>query len=149
MDVAISPEVKEVLGQRGIKEEEVADVINSAEASSDKLVNDAGDNIARKKIGESTIYAVYNTSDGSATLKSAYSTRLDMGEIVNAMSESDWKCSKCDENAWDGHCEMFYMGVRRVGPALVCQNCKEVFVEEYLATNTLAVVEALFEKKRA
>jgi hypothetical protein len=71
-----------------------------------------------------------------------------MSEIVNVMDESDFKCVKCNEVAWNGHCEMFYMGVRRIGPALVCKECKDVF-EEYLATNTLAVVEALFEKKRA
>ncbi len=149
MDVAISPEVKEILGQRGIKEDEIAEVINEAESSKDKLVSGSGDNIARKKIGESTIYAVYSASNGGATLKTAYSTRLDTGEIVNAMDESEWKCSKCSELAWNGHSEMFYMGVRRVGPALVCKECKSVFIEEYLAINTLAVVEALFEKKRA
>lgn len=149
MDVAISPEVKEALGQRGIKEAEMAEVITSAEASKDKLVNSSGISIARKKIGESTIYAVYTVSNGAASLQAAYGTRLDMGEIVNTMDESDFKCAKCEETAWNGHCEMFYMGVRRVGPALVCKECKDVFIEEYLATNTLAVVEALFEKKRA
>ncbi|NYT10931.1 MAG: hypothetical protein GKC03_00075 [Methanomassiliicoccales archaeon] len=149
MDVAISPEVKEVLGQRGIKEAEIAEVITSAEASNDKLVNSAGINVARKKIGESTIYAVYTVSNGAAALQAAYGTRLDMGKIVNTMDESEFKCAKCKETAWNGHCEMFYMGVRRVGPALICKECKDVFIEEYLATNTLAVVEALFEKKRA
>lgn len=149
MNVMISDEVKELLGQRGIKEAEVTQVIEEAESTKNKLVNDEGVCIARKKIGEATIYAVYKSLNGSAELQTAYSTRLDMGEIVNAMDESSFKCAKCNEPAWNGHCEMFYMGVRRVGPALVCKQCKEVFIEEYIAINTLAVVESLFEKKRA
>ena len=149
MDVNISNEVKEVLGQRGIKEEEVQDVVSSAESSNEKLTTDAGLNLAKKKIGETMVYAVYQTSNGGADVQTAYSTRMDMGDIVNAMEESEYKCANCGETAMKGHCEMFYMGVRRVGPALVCKDCNDVFVEEYLAVNTLAAVEGLFEKKRA
>jgi hypothetical protein len=153
MDVKIPDQVKEVLGKRGIKEADVDDVIKTAESSNKKLlVKGTAKIIAKKRIGDVTIYAVYET-DGllkkHATLDTAYSHRMKLGGIVNATDPTNYVCASCNEPAMYGHVEMEYMTVKRNGPAVVCTKCKDSWVEEYLATMTLAAAEGLFEKKRA
>jgi hypothetical protein len=153
MDIKIPDNVKEVLGKRGIKEADVDDVIKTAESSKKKLlVKGTSKFIAKKRIGDVTIYAVYET-DGMltkhATLESAYSHRMKLGGIVNATNPSNYLCVHCNEPAMYGHTEMEYLTVKRNGPAVVCTKCMDSWVEEYLATLTLAAAEGLFEKKRA
>ena len=53
------------------------------------------------------------------------------------------------EKAIAGTVNMTYMGVTRSGPAIVCPKCGDSWVEEYLATKTIAAAEGLFEKKKA
>jgi hypothetical protein len=153
MDVKIPDQVKEVLGKRGIKEADIEDVVKTAESSNKKLVvKGTSKNIAKKVIGNATIYAVYET-DGllkkHATLESAYSHRMSLGGIVNATDPTNYVCANCNQPAMYGHVEMEYMTVKRNGPAVVCTKCKDSWVEEFLATKTLAAAEGLFEKKRA
>lgn len=152
MEITIPNEVMELIAKRGIKEADVKDVIETAESSNKKIVAN-GRNIAKKRIGEATIYVDYDLEKGlirkHATVKSAYSHRLALGKIVNATDKSDWVCAHCNAPAMYGHVEMTYMQVTRNGPAVVCPKCNDSWVEEYLATKTLAAVEGLFEKKRA
>ena len=54
-----------------------------------------------------------------------------------------------NEKAIQGSANMTYMGVTRTGPAIVCPKCGDVWLEEYLATMTIAAAEGLFEKKKA
>lgn len=62
---------------------------------------------------------------------------------------TEWVCQHCKEEAQMGTVNMTYMGVTRSGPAIVCAKCGDAWVEEYLATKTIAAAEGLFEKKRA
>ncbi len=152
MDVKIPNEVMEVIGKRGIKEADVKDVVMTAESAKKKLKSN-GRNLAKKKIGDVTVYVDYELEKGilkeHANVKSAYSHRMSLGDIVNATDKTNWICVHCGEPAMAGHVAMTYMQVTRNGPAVVCQKCKDSWVEEYLATKTLAAAEGLFEKKRA
>ena len=152
MEIKIPNEVMELIGKRGIKKDDVKDVIETAESSNKKIVM-GNRNLAKKIIGQAIVYVDYELDKGllkkHATVKSAYSHRLMLGEIVNATDKSDWVCAHCNEPALYGHVAMTYMQVTRNGPAVVCPKCKDSWVEEYLATKTLAAVEGLFEKKRA
>ncbi len=148
MDAKFSANAKDVMGKRGLKEADVADVVNTAESSNRKLFKD-GTNLAKKRIGEATIYAVYNDS---GEVQSAYSHRMVLGEPVKTTDEpelSDWTCKHCNERAIIGSANMSYLGVTRTGPAIVCPKCSDVWIEEYLATMTIAAAEGLFEKKKA
>ena len=153
MDVKMSDAVKETVGKRGLKEQDVQEVVNNAESAKKKLVNKSGKVLAKKVINNVTIYAGYNVERGIlksyANLNSAYSHRMALGKIVNSTEGSDWTCANCNEMAKLGTVEMSYIGVSRNGPALVCPKCGDSWVEEYLATKTIAVAEGLFEKKKA
>jgi len=153
MDAKMSDAVKETVGKRGLKEADVQEVINNAESTKKKAVNKSGRILAKKVINNVTIYADYNIEKGilksHANLNSAYSHRMALGKVVNATEASDWTCAHCNEPAKLGTVEMSYIGVFRNGPAVVCTKCGDSWVEEYLATKTIAVAEGLFEKKKA
>ena len=153
MDVKMSDAVKETVTKRGLKEADVKDVVETGESSKKKIVNKSGKVLAKKSINNVTVYADYNIEKGllksHANVNSAYSHRMVMGTIVNATEKSDWTCMNCGNVADVGTVEMTYMGVKRNGPAIVCTTCKDSWVEEYLATKTLAAAEGLFEKKKA
>ncbi len=146
--------VKELLGKRGLKEADVVDVVNTAEKANKKIVNKAtGRSIGKKTINNVTIYADYGLEKGilksHANVTSAYSHRMTLGKIVNSAGNTEWTCQNCGELTKTGTVEMTYMNVTRNGPAVVCPKCNDAWVEEYLATKTLAAAEGLFEKKKA
>lgn len=149
MDAKFSANAKDLLGKRGLKEADVIDVIKSAETSSRKIT-DGNKNIAKKRIGEVTVYAFY---DNAGNVESAYSHRMVLGEPVKTTETpeyTNWICPHCNnEKAISGTVNMTYMGITRSGPAIVCPKCGDSWVEEYLATKTIAAAEGLFEKKKA
>ena len=148
MDAKFSANAKDLLGKRGLKEADVADVVKSAETSHRKIT-DGKMNIAKKRIGEATIYAVY---DNAGNVESAYSHRMTLGEYQKTTDNpevSKWECIHCKEKAVQGTVNMTYMGITRSGPAIVCPKCGDSWVEEYLAVKTIAAAEGLFEKKKA
>jgi len=154
MDIKASDQVKETVAKRGLKVDDVMDVIKTAEGGNKKAVDKStGKILAKKVINNVTVYADYNVEKGilksHANVNSAYSHRMTLGKIVNATEPSNWMCAHCNAPAFLGTAEMTYMGVSRNGPAVVCPKCGDVWVEEYLATKTLAAAEGLFEKKKA
>jgi len=150
----LAHQVKETVAKRGLKVDDVMDVIKTAEGSNKKAMDKAtGKIIAKKVINNVTVYADYNVEKGilksHANVNSAYSHRMALGKIVNATEPSTYMCMHCNAQAFLGTAEMTYMAVSRNGPAIVCPKCGDVWVEEYLATKTLAAAEGLFEKKKA
>ncbi len=146
--------VKELLGKRGLKEADVVDVVNTAEKTNKKVTNKAsGRTLAKKTINNVTVYADYTADKGilksHANVTSAYSHRMMLGKIVNVGEDTEWTCTNCGNLTKAGTVEMTYMNVSRNGPAIVCPKCNDSWVEEYLATKTLAAAEGLFEKKKA
>jgi hypothetical protein len=144
--------IKEVLGKRGIKEADIEDVVKTAESTGVKFKK-GNDNLGKKRIGDVTIYALYDMESGilkkSATVKTAYSHRMVLGDVQSVGDKTEWVCANCNEPVHLGQVNITYMTVNRSGPALVCPKCKTTMVEEYLAVKTLAAAEGLFEKKRA
>jgi hypothetical protein len=148
MDAKFNANAKDLLGKRGLKEADVADVVKSA-TDSKRRISNGKECIAKKRIGEVTVYAVY---DAIGEVKSAYSHRMVLGEpqkTTDDPEKSEWKCVHCNEQAIQGTVTMTYMGITRSGPAVVCPKCGDSWVEEYLATKTIAAAEGLFEKKKA
>lgn len=148
MEAKFSAEVKDLMGKRGLKEADVADVVKTAETSHRKI-STGKVNLAKKRIGEVTVYAKY---DNNGNVCSAYSHRMVLGEPVKTTDTpevTNWECMHCKGKAIAGTVNMTYMGVTRSGPAIVCEKCGDAWVEEYLATKTIAAAEGLFEKKKA
>ncbi len=152
MEPKFTPEVKEILAKRGLKEADVADVIKSTNGGLLKKsvgLSHDGKNLTKKRIGDVTVYALYNDN---GNVESAYSHRMQLGDIVKTTDQPEqsiWTCKHCNAKAEQGTVNMTYLGVTRSGPAIVCPKCGDSWVEEYLATKTIAAAEGLFEKKKA
>ena len=148
MDVVFSDAVKDLMGKRGLKEADVKAVIEAAEASKEKLVS-GGRNLAKKVIGELTVYADYGLEGGKAVVNSAYAHRMKILDPVLVGDDTDWTFAKTGAKVKAGHANLTYMGATRSGPALIDAASGDSWFEEYLAANTLAAAEGLFEQKRA
>ncbi len=150
MDIKIPEEAEEILGERGIKAKDVKDIISTAESTGKKLTHEEEPKILAKKVlGDTTVYAEYHMDGNAAVVDTAYAHRIALGDTVNEFGSAGWRCENCREKAVEGHVEMSYMDVTRNGPAIICPKCQDSWAEEYLATGTMAAVEGLFEKKRA
>jgi hypothetical protein len=144
--------VKELIGKRGLKVADVEDVIKTAEASGKKFTKKGTNlNMASKKVGDVTVYAVYELESGilkkKAVVKSAYSHRVKLNKVDHLAEPSEWVMG--DKPVHNATLNLEYMTVVRSGPGLASEDGSVLMVEEYLATKTLAAAEGLFEKKRA
>jgi len=150
--VTISDEVKTLLKDNGFQESDVLEIVNAAEASGDKLkAADGSVCIAKKVTDNLTSYAVYNDKE----VVNCYAHQMKAGEPAGGWDaeqetplESNYICNKCGETAMNMNVSMSFMGMSRVGPAIVCQKCKDVYVEPEMV-KTLAVAESILGEKRA
>ncbi|OPY33185.1 MAG: hypothetical protein A4E32_00859 [Methanomassiliicoccales archaeon PtaU1.Bin124] len=144
--------VKELIGKRGLKVADIEDVIKTAESSGKKFTKKGTNlNMASKRIGDVTVYAVYELESGilkkKAVVKSAYSHRVKLNKVDHLAEESEWMMGNSPVH--NATLNLEYMTVVRSGPGLASADGSVMMVEEYLATKTLAAAEGLFEKKRA
>ena len=148
MEYVFSDAVKEVLAKRGLKEDDVKAVIDYAESSKDKIT-DGKRFIAKKVIGDLTVYADYGVDGGKAVVNAGYAHRMKILDIVLETEDSEWTYVKNGAKIRKGHTNLTFMGATRSGPSLVEPASGESWIEEYLAASALAAAEGLFEQKRA
>ena len=147
MDISISGDVKAVLEKRGLKDADVKAVIENAEANNDKIYN-GSKFIAKKVIGDLTVYADYTKAGDKITVNSGYVHKMKILDIVMATEETEWKYCKNGKTVTKGHTDLTYLGATRSGPALVEAESGQSWFEEYLAAGALTVAEGLFTQKR-
>lgn len=80
MQLKISEQVKQVMTDRHIYEEDIKAVIEAAEVSGEKLYQPGTNKfLAKRKLGNATFYAVYSpTGDDGFEVHSAYSHRSEL-----------------------------------------------------------------------
>jgi hypothetical protein len=150
--VTISDNVKTLLKDTGFQESDVLEIVNAAEASGNKLKKADGSVCIAKNVSDNlTSYAVYNETE----VVNCYAHKMTAGEpiggwdeAVESPRESEYICNKCGEAAMMRNVNMSFMGMTRAGPAVVCQKCKDVYVEPEMA-KTLATAESILGEKRA
>jgi len=78
----VGDEVKKLLEERHISEEEVKKVIDFAETKGEKLYQqqEANRYLAKSRLGEVTIYVEYSTDEKGHIVHTAYSHRSKIGE---------------------------------------------------------------------
>jgi hypothetical protein len=77
----VSDEVKKLLEERHISEEEVKKVIDFAETKGEKLYQqEANRYLAKSRLGEVTIYVEYSTDENGYIVRTAYSHRSKIGK---------------------------------------------------------------------
>lgn len=148
MDMIFTKEAKELLEKRGLKEADVKAVIENAEANNDKIFNGTKF-IAKKEIGDLTVYADYTKDGDKITVNSGYSHRMKILDIVIQTDETEWKYCKNGATVLKGHTDLTYLGATRSGPSLVEPVSGQSWFEEYLAAGALTTAEGLFAQKRA
>jgi glutamate synthase (NADPH/NADH) small chain len=77
----VGDEVKKLLEERHISEEEVKKVINFGETKGEKLYQqEANRYLAKSRLGEVTIYVEYSTDENGYIVHTAYSHRSKIGK---------------------------------------------------------------------
>ena len=142
----ISAAAKELIEKRGLKE---ADVIGIVDGCGDDRIYNGSEFIAKRVIGDITMYARYKVEGDKVTVLSAYKHQLKILDIVLVGDDTDWKYCKNGEVVKAGHTNLTYLGATRSGPSLVEPVSGESWFEEYLANGALATAEVLFQQKRA
>jgi hypothetical protein len=77
----VGDEVKKLLEERHISEEEVKKVIDFAETKGEKLYQQEENRyLAKSRLGEVTIYVEYSTDENGYIVRTAYSHRSKIGK---------------------------------------------------------------------
>jgi hypothetical protein len=77
----VGDEVKKLLGDRHILEDDVKQVIHHAETEGDKLYQrDENRYLAKLRIGQATFYVEYSIGEGNYIVRSAYAHRAEIQE---------------------------------------------------------------------
>jgi transposase-like protein len=147
-EIVIPDAVKAAFEKGGLKVDDIKKLINGAEASKDKIVSGARC-IAKKVMGDVTVYADYNAAGDKLTVNSVYSHKMKILDIVMDTADSDWIYAKNGAKVRKGHTNLSFVGATRSAPSLVEPTSGESWLEEYLAAKTIAVAEMLFSQKRA
>lgn len=152
--ITLTKEVEDLLKDRGLSKDDVAQVVDDAEATKNKFYLPTENKyLGKKLIGNVTAYAIYSptTDEGVFAINSAYGHKIRMLKPVRLITEDvqDWECFTCKQKAVSGTIDMEYLGITRAAPGITCPNCKLSFIEEDIAMKTLVVAETLLEKKRA
>jgi hypothetical protein len=142
----ISAAVKEIIEKRGLKEEDIIGIVDGC--GDDKIFNaEKKVYLAKKEIGEATVYAMF---DESGDVKTAYSHKMKILDIVLPGEEdAGWVYVKNGQPLKSGHTNLTYLGATRSGPSLTEPVSGQSWFEEYLAVGALTTAEGLFQQKRA
>lgn len=168
-------QVEKLLEERGIKKEDVKEVIEHCESTGRKFyLPEEKRFLGKKRIGNVTVNVEYS-ADG--TVHTAYTHRAELlentskpmatelGGKVDVYGEDTelkrdetvgtkrlgipWWCSKCEEKVVPANTEVTFMNVQRSMYSMACPKCGNVMVEEPTALRTLAAAEGLLEAKGA
>ena len=148
MDFIISDEVKAAIEGKGLKVADIENVIKAAEASKDKITN-GSKCIAKKVLGDVTVYADYSSDNGKIKINSGYAHKMSLQDIVMDTADTEWTYVKNGAKIRKGHTNLSFVGSTRSAPSLVDPISGESWLEEYLAAKTIAVAEMLFSQKKA
>ena len=146
MEFIIDAAVKEAYEAKGIKDEDIKAVIEGA--GKDRIYN-GSEFIAKKEIGDLTVYARYTVDGDKVTVLSGYKHKMKILDIVLVGEDTDWKYCENGANVKSGHTNLTYLGATRSGPSLVEPESGQSWFEEYLANGALTTAETLFQQKRA
>ena len=89
-ELIISDEIAELMEERGIREEDVREVVEFAESSGKKLYIEGEEHfLARKRIGNFTAYAEYTVSGNDVEVLDVYSHMIVFpGDVLEDQGES-------------------------------------------------------------
>lgn len=79
MNIVLAEDVLAAIEELGVTQEDVREVVEYAE-STQKLFDDNGNNLGKKRLGAMTVYAEYRLDGDTATVSRVYKHRISLEE---------------------------------------------------------------------
>ena len=149
----IDPQLRNLLEERGIRDENIQQVLHAADTESRFHTNsDTGHNLANCTVGKVTYWVEYAREEAGCRIFTAYSHRMKILEGFNMPSKKErqvigWACGKCDENLEVAAVKLAYLDETFVADLPACPTCQRVLVSEENAVTKMALAERMLEDK--
>lgn len=155
MQLFISSEVRAVLEQRLILDDDIRQVISHAEKTGRRLRHsETGRFLACRKLGSVTYWVEYSPESGGYAVFTAYSHRMEIvaeritaGEKAGAENKSAWCCAVCGSELTQVKVEIAYLGSAFPVELFCCIACVTGYIPEELALTRMAEAEKILEDK--
>ncbi len=147
------PMVQELLEQRGIREENIRQVLAFARAGKMFHLQPAtGHCLASFNAGKVTYWLEYQEEEGGCRIFTAYSHRMKILEGYNLPSkqqpvETGWICAKCEAPLAIATVKLTYLDETFAVDLPSCPLCQRVLVNEEQAVSKMALAERMLEDK--
>ena len=149
----IAPQVQQLLEERGIREENLQQVITTAEEQQLYHL----DSVSRRRLAylrlpKVTYWVEYQPTADGYTVFTAYSHRMEILEGFNLPPKGQpetltWKCVPCDRVLEMATVKLFYLEETFAVDLPSCPKCQRVFITEQNAVEKMALAEKMLEDK--
>lgn len=149
----IDPKVQQLLEERGIREENLQQVITTVEEQNlyhqDSV---SGHRLAYLILPKVTYWVEYQPAGDGYTVLTAYSHRMEILEGFNLPPKGEpetftWKCIPCDRFLEMATVKLAYMEETFGVDLPACPSCQRVFISEQNAVEKMALAEKMLEDK--
>jgi hypothetical protein len=150
--IEIDPRIGELLEDRGIREEDIRQVISYAKetmnASSHSIT---GHQLAYYRPSRVTYWVEYEQKGDIHRIHKAYLHRMLILEGFNMPAKlkqrTDWLCLKCGVHLELATVKLTYLDETFTADIPACPSCQRVFVSEENAIEKMALAEKMLEDK--
>ena len=147
------PNLRELMEERGIREENIRQVLSFANAGKIFHVQPAtGHCLASFTSGKVTYWVEFGREEGGYRIFAAYSHRMRILEGFNLPSKKEpvktgWICAKCDVPLALATVKLAYLDETFAVELPSCPTCQRVLVSEEEAVAKMALAERMLEDK--
>lgn len=153
--LSVVPEIRAILEERFILDDDIRQVIARAETRGPKLKHVMEDRfLDYHTLGKATYWVEYSRANEGVTVIAAYSHRMEIaaGKIVaggkaDPVNIPPWHCASCGTPLEPGIVEIAYLGSSFPVDLYCCPRCGIVFIPEELALTRMAEAERMLEDK--
>ena len=150
----LEPDVLNFLDERGIREDDIRQVLNFAESNRQFLIHKVtGHYLAHFTPGKVTFWVEYQPQDNGYRIYNAYSHRMKIilgGYNIPSKKEqveTGWFCAACDLPLQLAVVKLTYLDETFAVDLPSCPSCQRVFVSEEQAVVKMAQAERMLEDK--
>jgi hypothetical protein len=154
IELLVSPDVRSVLEERGIRDGDICTAITFAESGRQYHTQSVtGHRLAYFTPSKVTFWVEYlQEESGEYRIFNAYSHRMRLLHGFNmpskkANTETGWLCSACDLTLELATVKLAYLDETFAVDLPACPACQRVFVNEEQAVSKMALAERMLEDK--
>lgn len=150
----LEPDVRDLLDKRGIREDDIRQVLNFAKSNRQFLIHEVtGHHLAHFTPAKVTFWVEYLPQDDGYRIYNAYSHRMRIimgGYNIPSKKEhmeTGWLCAACDLKLQMVVVKLTYLDETFAADLPSCPSCQQVFVSEEQAVVKMAQAERMLEDK--